>query len=120
MRFPRHIVVLLGLAGLLGGCHTQRQTARTPTYTQTAETPEARYQRRSDYVDQHYRYYVDTGRAQNEQQAKALAGYQWDRTEQQQRLSNPSQITNATWSSDDARKRAQEAFEEDLAKTLKP
>lgn len=120
MRSPRHSLVLfLALAGLLAGCHADRRATRAPAYPQTAETPEARYQRRADYVNQHYQYYVDTGRARNEEQAKVLAGYQWDRSAQQQRFGDSSQVTNARWSSEDARKREQEAFEEDLAKTLK-
>lgn len=68
---------------------------------------------RKTYVDDNYRKYLDSGRASDENAAKALAGLDWDSHE---RRAKASDDVNVSWSSESAAKREQEKFESDLRK----
>jgi hypothetical protein len=97
------------------GCSTHQNAARRPADADRfvrngALEPDLT---RKNYVDAHYQQVLKAGRAANPDQARAVAGLDWDSHEVNRH--DPA-VESYTWSSDDARKREQRQFETDLEK----
>jgi hypothetical protein len=112
---PRTLGLLAAWAVLTAACSTYQQAARQqagPARFTGSDALEPGVKRKN-YVDAHYKQVLKSGRAANADQARAVAGLDWD-SHERDRQTSPTQ--SYAWSSDDARKREQAQFESDLEK----
>lgn len=104
------VLAILATAGCQHAGHSARPDSRS---SRTASTDAfARGEERKAYVDAHYEQVLKSGRAANADQARAVAGLDWDNHVR----NHPEPTESWSWSSDDARRREQDKFEADLEK----
>jgi len=99
--------------GVVAGCSNPGLAMREPgsDFAQGNISASDRTNDRKHYVDHSYQRHLDSGRAKNEDEARALAGLEWERV----RHRSDNQTTQSTtWSSRDAAERKQKQLESEL------
>lgn len=101
------------LGGVVSGCSNPGLAMREPRsdFEQAKIRSSDRASDREHYVDHSYQRQLDSGRAKNEEEARALAGLEWERVRHR---SDSQTQQSAKWSSRDAAERKQRQLESEL------
>lgn len=82
------ILLMGGMIAVLAGC-TNRGLALRDTGPHSGRAPSAgvdRLKNRDAYINSHYEMQLKTGRADNEEEARALASLEWERLKNRGKL----------------------------------
>lgn len=101
------------LSGVVTGCSNPGLAMREPVsnFEQGKIRSSDRIRDRERYIDKSYQTQLDSGRAKNEEEARALAGLEWERV---QHRSDSQTTQSTTWSSRDTAERKQQQLESEL------
>ncbi len=101
------------LGGVVAGCSNPGLAMREPVsdFEQGKMRSADRMRERKHYVDRSYQRQIESGRAKNEEEARALAGLEWERVRRRPENQTAKAVV---WSSRDAAERKQNQLESEL------
>ena len=106
-------LLCVGLGSGVAGCTNPGLAMREPgsDFERGKMKSSNRIRDREHYVDKSYQMQLETGRAKNEEEARALAALEW---EQVRHRSDSRTRQSVTWSSRDSEQRKQKQLESEL------
>jgi len=101
------------LSGVFAGCSNPGLAMRGPVsdFEQSKIRSSDRVKDREHYVENRYKMQIESGRAKNEEEARALAGLEWERVRHRP---DSQTLQTVTWSSRDAAEQKQKQLESEL------
>jgi|GEM_PF-1183343 len=100
-------------SGVFAGCSNPSLAMREPVsdIERSKIRSSDRVKDRELYVENRFKMQIESGRAKNEEEARALAGLEWERVRHR---SDGQTLQTVTWSSRDAARRQQKQLESEL------